>query len=92
MKLAIKTNSIEKNIYILECLTHQYLGLGNNYLQKNIHIFSSIWNLFFKLPKIKGPMQVLTNALEKHNYINLSFEMFLFTCLRKMEWKNYWII
>jgi len=41
---------------------------------KNIHIFSSIWNLFFKMPKTKNPMQVLTSALKKHNYINLAFE------------------
>ncbi len=40
----------------------------------NIHILSSICNLFFKLPKTKGPMQVLTSALDKHNYINLAFE------------------
>ncbi len=27
----------------------------------------------FKLLKIKGPIQVFTSALEKHNYINLVF-------------------
>jgi hypothetical protein len=39
-----------------------------------IHMFPNAWNLNFKLLKIKGPIQVLASALEKHNYINLAFE------------------
>jgi hypothetical protein len=52
--------------------TCQYWGLGGgeNYLHKNINVFSSALNLNFKLSKIKGPIQVLANTLEKHNYIN----------------------
>jgi hypothetical protein len=41
---------------------------------KKIHMFSNTWNLNFKLLKIKGPIQVLASALEKHNYINSTFE------------------
>jgi hypothetical protein len=45
-------------------------GGGENYLHKNINVFSSALNLNFKVSKIKGPIQVLANTLEKHNYIN----------------------
>ncbi len=41
---------------------------------KNIHIFSSNKNLYFKLLKIKGPIQILVSALGKHNYTNKAFE------------------
>jgi hypothetical protein len=43
-------------------------------LQKTFIYFFNIQNLFSRLPKIKGPIQVLGSALEKHNYINLAFE------------------
>jgi len=43
-------------------------------LQKKKEILSNIWNLNFKLSKIKGLIQVLATTLEKHNYINLAFE------------------
>jgi hypothetical protein len=62
-------------IILLECSPHQYWGLGKKkLLAKNLHVFSNIWNLNFKLLKIKGPIQVLANTLEKNNYINLTFE------------------
>jgi hypothetical protein len=45
------------------------------FAKKSIYIIHpSIQILFSKLPKIIGPIQVLANALEKHNYINLAFE------------------
>ncbi len=50
------------------------LAMKKNYLQKKIMYFQIFSNLFFKLPKIKNPIQVLASALEKHNYINLVFE------------------
>jgi hypothetical protein len=75
MTLAMKTNSIDKNIYI-KMFTRSILKVGKKETTvcKKIHVFSSIWILNFKLPKIKGPIQVFANTLEKHNSINLAFE------------------
>jgi hypothetical protein len=42
------------------------LGRKKYHLQKHSYTF--------KLSKIKGPIQVLASAWEKHNYINLAFE------------------
>jgi len=74
MNLTIKTNSIEKKKK-WECSLHQYWRLWKKkIICKNIHIFSNIWHLLCKLPKIKGSIEVFANVLEKHNYINLAFE------------------
>jgi hypothetical protein len=74
MNLAMKTNSIDKYIYILECWPYQYWKLGKkNYLQKHSYIFKYLKSTF-QSPKIKGPIQVLASALKKYYYINLGFE------------------
>jgi hypothetical protein len=61
---------------MLKCSPHQYWRLGKKkqLFAKNIHTLTSTWNLLFKLPKIKGPIQVLASALEKHNNTDLAFE------------------
>jgi hypothetical protein len=51
------------------------LGKKKKIFAKKInHIFSNTLNIFFKLPKFKGLIQILACASEKHNYINLAFE------------------
>jgi hypothetical protein len=55
---------------IMRCLKKK-----NQILAKTIHLLSSTWTLFFKLPQILGPIQVLANNFKKHDYNNLAFEV-----------------
>jgi len=74
MILIMKKTPITKTI-VLESSPHQYWGAWKKieYLQKNFTYFH--WTLFFKLPKILGPIQVLINSVKKHDYNNLIFEI-----------------
>jgi hypothetical protein len=47
----------------------------NQILAKTFRLLSSTWTLFFKLPQILGPIQVLASSLKKHDYNNLAFEV-----------------
>ncbi len=71
-----ETNSINQKI-ILECSPHQYWGAlkKNQILAKTVHLLSSTWTLFIKLPQILGPIQVLASSLKNHDYNNLTFEV-----------------
>jgi hypothetical protein len=62
----------------LECSPHQYWGAWkkNQIFAKKIHLLSSTWTLFFKLPQILSPIQVLANNVKKHDYNNLAFEVY----------------
>jgi hypothetical protein len=42
---------------------------------KTFDLFSSTWILFFKLPQILSPIQVLVSSLKKYDYDNLAFEV-----------------
>jgi len=64
MNLAMKTNSIDqKNV--------RHINI-EGWEERNIICKKHSYT--FKLSKIKGLIQVLASALEKHNYINLTFE------------------
>jgi hypothetical protein len=54
---------------ILKCLKK------NQILAKTFHLLSSTWTLFFKLPQILGPIQILASSFKKHDYNNLAFEV-----------------
>jgi len=45
----------------------------NQIVAKTFHLLSR--TLFFKLPQILGPIQVLASSLEKHDYNDLAFEV-----------------
>jgi len=47
----------------------------NQMFAKTFHLFSNIRTLFFKLPEILGPIQVLESSFLKHDYNNLTFEV-----------------
>jgi hypothetical protein len=76
MILIMKTNSINQKNNI-ECSPHQYLGAWKKIqiLAKTFHLLSSTWTIFFKLPQILGPIQVIASRLEKHDYNHLLFEV-----------------
>jgi hypothetical protein len=67
MKLIMKSNSMLTNICIYLNVHHINIEgwKKETIICKKLHILSSIWNLFFKLPKIKGSINLLTSALEK---------------------------
>jgi hypothetical protein len=44
-------------------------------LAKTFNLLSNTWTLFFKLPQILSPIQVLANSLKEHDYNNLPFEI-----------------
>jgi hypothetical protein len=62
---------------ILRCLKK------NQIIAKTFHLLSSTWTLFFKLSQILGPIQVLASSLKKHDYNNLTFEVYGFTKVKK---------
>ncbi len=76
MVLVMKTNLINKKIK-LECSPHQYSNAWkrNQIFAKTFHLLSSTWTLFFKLPQILVPIQVLATRFKKHDYNNLAFEV-----------------
>jgi hypothetical protein len=65
MNSAMKRNSIDKN-NIIKMFTMSILRTRKKK--------TTCKKTSCKLSKIKGPIQVLANTLEKHNYINLTFE------------------
>jgi hypothetical protein len=75
---------------ILECSPHWYWGVWkkNQILAKTFHLLSSTWTLFFKLPQILGPIQVLANSLKQHDYNNLAFEVYVNKSLKIMYQKQ----
>jgi hypothetical protein len=66
MNSAMKRNSIDKN-NIIKMFTMSILRTRKKKT-------TTCKKPLCKLSKIKGPIQVLANTLEKHNYINLTFE------------------
>jgi hypothetical protein len=67
MILVMKKKLINQKI-ILECSANQYWDAWkkNQILAKTFHLFSNTWTLFFKLPQILGPIQILASSLKKH--------------------------
>jgi len=76
--------------YILEFWPHQYWGAWkkNQILAKTSHLLASTWILFFKLPQILGPILVFVSSLKKHDYNNLTFEIYANKSLKIMYPKN----
>ncbi len=74
MNLAMKTNSIDQKKLRMFITSILRVGKKETSFAKNIHIFSNIWNIVSNCQNEKGLIQVLVSALEKHNYINLTFE------------------
>jgi hypothetical protein len=76
MILVMKTNLINTKHYIrmftttiLRCLKKKSI------LAKTFHLLSSTWTLFFELPQIWGPNQILASSVKKHDYNKLTFEV-----------------
>jgi hypothetical protein len=71
MNLAMKTNSItKKNVHHMNIEGWEE---RNIICKKHSYTFKYL-KYIFKLSKIKGLIQVLASTLEKHNYMNLTFE------------------
>jgi hypothetical protein len=73
----MKTNFINKKICI-RILTTSILRVGKKetiICKNNSYTFKYLIEIYFSnYQKIKCSIQVLASALEKHNYINLTFE------------------
>jgi hypothetical protein len=93
MILIMKTNSMNQKT-ILECSPHQNWGAWrkNQILIKTFHLLSIIWTVFFKLPQILGPIQVLASSFKKHDYNSLYFEVHANNSLEIMYPKKKFII
>jgi hypothetical protein len=75
MILAMKEKSINQKTYIKMFTTSILRCLKKKILTKIFHLLSSTCTLFFNLPQILSPIQVLASRLKNHDYNNLAFEL-----------------